>query len=301
MLLNESELSHKAAADSLPMRDAFAVLFFVSVGLLFDPGVLLARPLPVLATLLIVVLGNAGAAWLVTRALGRSQVRALTLAASISQIGEFSFILVGLGVGLGLLPAEARDLVLAAALISISINPFLFEALARWKRAHPAPPRPADYVESESVEPGPAGPTSGHTLLIGYGRVGRQLGQLLGARGVPLQVMDDEGDCVAQAHRDGFAAVRGNAASEGILEDLAPEGATHAVLAIPNAFEASRIIARLRELNPALTILARAHSDAEVQLLIARGADATVLAERELAFSMAEMVLSDPRLGTVAR
>ena len=292
MLLNESELSHKAAADSLPMRDAFAVLFFVSVGMLFDPMILLKQPLLVLATFLIITVGKPISAFALVRALGRSKATALTIAASVAQIGEFSFILAGLAVALNLLPDAGRDLILAGALLSIIANPLLFILLARWQAAQESQLAPA--VEEAEVPSGPDPPTRDHTILIGYGRVGRQLASLLRSRGVALAVMDSDGELVRKAHADGIAAVRGNAAAVDRLAALSPATATHALLAIPHAFEAGEIIARLRAANPAMTILARAHSDTEMRHLLAQGADGVVLAERELAYSMAEMVMVAP-------
>jgi CPA2 family monovalent cation:H+ antiporter-2 len=282
MLLNESELSHKAAADSLPMRDAFAVLFFISVGMLFDPTILIRQPLQVAACVVVIMLGKPLAAWAVVRLLGHSERIASTIAASVSQIGEFSFILAGLAVGLRILPGEGRDLVLAGALISIIANPLVFAVtLRRQSRLKAEAAGEADVV--------PDIPDSGHAILIGYGRVGSQLAELLRSRGMHIVVIEDDADLVAKARTEGFAVVRGNAAGER-LGELRPEGATHALLAIPNAFEAGAIISRLRAANPAMTILARAHSDAEVRHLLGSGADGAVLAERELAYSMAEMV-----------
>ena len=296
MLLNESKLSHKAAADSLPMRDAFAVLFFVSVGMLFDPTIILRQPLPVLAAFLIITVGKPAVAFAVVRALGHPDKTAFTISASLAQIGEFSFILAGLGVGLGLLPAAGRDLVLAGALLSIMVNPMMFAGLARWLARQAATEKPGPAAIEPS--PGPPLPTRDHAILVGYGRVGSQLAKLLQERGVPLAVIESDGDLVAQAHADGVATIRGNAAAAGMLEQLSPATATHALIAIPQAFEAGKVIARLRQANPTLTILARAHSDAEMRHLFDRGADGAVLAERELAYSMAEMALGDPKLGT---
>jgi len=299
MLLNESELSHKAAADSLPMRDAFAVLFFVSVGMLFDPMIIVQQPLPVLATFLIITVGKPAIAFLVVRLFGHPNTTALTISASLAQIGEFSFILASLGVALKLLPVEARDLVLAGALLSIVVNPMLFVALTRWQSRQTDASAPNIATKREPL-PGPALPVGEHTILVGYGRVGHQLATLLRERGVPLVVIDNDRELVARAHHDGIAAVRGNAASAALLDELLPATATHALIAIPNAFEAGEIIARLRKANAAMTILARAHSEAEARHLFDHGADGAVLAERELAFSMAEMVLADPRLAKTA-
>src|SRR5918993_2397934 len=286
MLLNESELSHKAAADSLPMRDAFAVLFFVSVGMLFDPTILIREPLPVLGCVLVVMVAKPAVAWIMLRLLGHSDRIASTIAASVAQVGEFSFILAGLGVSLRLMPPDGRDLVLAAALISIIANPLVFAAVLRRQARKAGTPLPDDLLEA-----GPAVPTGPHGILIGYGRVGCQLGELLREGGMELVVIDSDPDLVAKAQADGIAAIHGNAASADRVAELLPDTATHALVAIPNAYEAGALVERLRAANPKISILARAHGEQEVQYLIARGADGAVLAERELAFSMAEMVL----------
>ena len=300
MLLNESELSHEAAQHSLPMRDAFAVLFFVSVGMLFDPHVLLAQPLLVLATVLIIVLGKSIAAYLIMRAFGHPNSTALTISASLAQIGEFAFIIAGLGVSLKLLSPQGQNLVLAGALISIMLNPLIFRLLDRWQlkqdagriaadaRAHAA--ALAEEHENNRI---PEALTE-HAIVVGYGRVGGVLASLLHARGVPLVVVEDDADAVARARADGFPAVRGNAASEIVMHETAPERAKLAIFAIPQALEAGESITRLKRLDPTITVLARARNDAEVKHLLAHGADAVVLAERELAHSLAEMAMAIP-------
>ncbi|MFT4197017.1 MAG: YbaL family putative K(+) efflux transporter [Pseudoxanthomonas sp.] len=291
MLLNESELSHKAANDSLPLRDAFAVLFFVSVGMLFDPHVLVQHPWLVLATLAIILVGQSLAAYAIVRAFDRPALTALTVAVSLAQIGEFSFILAALGVDLKILPQLGHDLILAGALLSIVANPFLFAALDRWqaKQARQAP-QPAE----PELPPGPSLDLHDHAIVIGYGRVGSTLAQLLRERGVPVLAIDDNPDHVAHAHADGIPAIRGSAAADRVLAEANPQRARIAALAIPQPLEAGEAIAKLRALNPALTVLARAHSQAEVRHLLDHGADAAVLAERELAHSLAEMIMAMP-------
>ncbi|MCC4588324.1 Kef family K(+) transporter [Xanthomonas sp. NCPPB 1067] len=291
MLLKESELSHKAANDSLPLRDAFAVLFFVSVGMLFDPMILVEHPWQVLATFLTVTVGKSLAAFVIVRAFGHPTGTALTISTSLAQIGEFSFILAGLGVQLAILPETGRDLILAGALLSIVANPFLFSWLDRWQ-ARQAQDAPA-AVEPE-LPPGPPLPTGGHAIVIGYGRVGSALTQLLHSRGVPVLVIDDNGEHVAKAHAAGIPGIRGSAAADRVLAEASPEHAKIAILAIPQPLEAGEALAKLRAINPSLTLLARAHSDAEVKHLLEHGADGAVLAERELAYSLAEMVMSTP-------
>jgi CPA2 family monovalent cation:H+ antiporter-2 len=291
MLLNESELSHKAANDSLPLRDAFAVLFFVSVGMLFNPSILIEHPWQVLATFLTITLGKSLAAFLIVRAFGHPTGTALTISVSLAQIGEFSFILAGLGVSLAILPETGRDLVLAGSLLSIIANPFLFSWLDRWqaKQAQEAP-APAEV----DLPPGPPLPTDGHAIVIGYGRVGSALAPLLRDRGVPVLVIDDNRDHVERAHAAGIPAIRGSAAADKVLAEARPQYAKIAVLAIPQPLEAGETLSKLRALNPSLTLLARAHSDAEVKYLLEHGADGAVLAERELAHSLTEMILSTP-------
>jgi CPA2 family monovalent cation:H+ antiporter-2 len=290
MLLNESEFSHQAAQDSLPMRDAFAVLFFVSVGMLFDPGILVQHPWQVLATTLIIVFGKSAAAYAIVRAFGHPNSTALTISTSLAQIGEFAFIIAGLGLALGILPKDGHSLVLAGALISIMLNPILFMALDRWQRREDArvlrdaPPEPA--VVPMDI--------AGHAIIVGYGRVGSQLAHLLQTRGVPLVVIEDDADLVAHAREAGLPTIRGNAANPRVMLEAAPDRATLAVFAIPQALEAGETIGRLKALNPAITVLARAHSEGQVRHLLAHGADAAVLAERELAYSLAEMVMATP-------
>ena len=287
MLLNESEFGHKAANDSLPLRDAFAVLFFVSVGMLFDPQVLIEHPLEVLATFLIIVIGKSLAAWALVRAFGKPDTVALTISASLAQIGEFSFILAGLGLSLKILPQAGHDLVLAGALLSIVANPLLFAALDRWIARSEA--------SAQAAEPAPTPiDISGHAIVVGYGRVGAALARLLHERGVPLVVVEDDADLAGQAREAGLPTVRGNAANPRVLEEAAPASAKLAVFAIPHALEAGETIDRLKQLNPDITVLARAHSDGEVAHLLQHGADGAVMAERELAHSLAEMVLATP-------
>jgi CPA2 family monovalent cation:H+ antiporter-2 len=291
MLLNESELSHKAANDSLPLRDAFAVLFFVSVGMLFDPSIVMKYPLHVLATFLIIVIGKSLAAFAIVRAFGHPRDTALTISASLAQIGEFSFILAGLGWQLKILPQIGHDMILAGALLSIVANPFLFAWLDRRTRA--AETEQAAPQEEEPL-PGPPLIADDHAIVIGYGRVGSALAQVLKDRGIPVVIIDDNKEHVERAHAAGISGIRGSAAADAVLAEAQPAKAKIAVLAIPQPLEAGEAIAKLRALNPELTVLARAHSDAEVRHLLEHGADGAVLAERELAFSLAEMVMATP-------
>ena len=289
LLLNESEFSHQAASETLPLRDAFAVLFFVSVGMLFDPSILIERPLDVLATFLLVVVGNGAVAWTVAQVVEKNKSTSLLLAVALSQIGEFSFILASLGVSLALLPEDGQDLILAAALLSIIANPFLMGVVDR-RFARIAR---AALAAADAESPIPV--MDDHVIIVGYGRVGSELARLLHARGVPVVVIDDEETRVARARGDGLAAIRGNAVNPRVLGEAQPSTASTVMVAIPNALEAGEIIAAVRAINPALSIVARGHSDTELRHLLDHGADAAVMAERELAHSLTDMVMAQPR------
>ncbi|WP_198372350.1 YbaL family putative K(+) efflux transporter, partial [Roseomonas rosulenta] len=202
MVLSESKLSQRAAEEALPLRDAFAVLFFVSVGMLFDPGVLLRDPLGVIAAVLIILVGKSAAAYGIVRAFGHGHGTALTISASLAQIGEFSFILAGLGVALGMLPAEGRDLVLAGAILSILVNPVLFFVVDRKLPAAPRSPVPPPAA------PAPAEP--GHEVLVGFGRVGGLVGRRLAAAGRKLVVIEAGEDAAAAARAAGLRVIEGN-------------------------------------------------------------------------------------------
>jgi len=297
MILNESPLSQRAAEETLPLRDAFAVLFFVSVGMLFDPGILLRAPFSLLGTLAIILIGKSLGAWLIVRAFGRSNSTALTISASLAQIGEFSFILAGLGVSLAILPSEGRDLILAGAILSILLNPVTFALVDRFAAEAPAKPKPkpgiaeavAEVVQEPEAEPTPdIAPTtlSDHMVVVGYGRVGALLGAGLIARGEKLLVIEEQGDAVAAAKRDGAELLLGNAADPAVLAAAGLDRARRLFVAIPQSFEAGQVCAQARRDNPELPIVARAHSDAEVAHLTKCGATLTIMGEAEIARAM---------------
>lgn len=284
MLLNESELSHQAASDSLPFRDAFAVLFFVSIGMLFDPTIVLRAPLQLLGVFLIILVGKSLAALLIVRVFKHSLETALTIAVSLAQIGEFSFILAGLGVELHALSTTGRDLILAGAMFSILANPLLFLALDRVLRRR-------EEAHGPRVSAAPAA-ASQSTVLIGFGRVGSLIGAKLTRAKLPVVVIEANDELVACARAQGIEAIHGNAARREVLEAAGIEHATLLLLAIPQCFESERILTHARELNAKLQIIARAHSDGEMKYLQQNGADATVMGEREIAHRMSEWALS---------
>ncbi len=294
MVLAESPLSQRAAEESLPFRDAFAVLFFVSVGMLFDPRILVNAPLAVAATVAIILFGKSVAAYAIVRLFKHSHTTALTIAASLAQVGEFSFILAGLGVTLGILPEEGRSLVLAGALISIVVNPLGFDFLVWWSKR-----RAALAGAPAAAAPVPLEPTAltGHAVIVGFGRVGSFAGERLLAAGVPLFVIEQSAEQVVGLGARGIETVSGNAAAEPLLDAANIKGARWLVVAIPEAFEASAIVRDARAANPGLVIVARAHFDAEVVTLKADGANVVIMGEREIAEGMVAEILRD-RSGT---
>ncbi|WP_041798348.1 YbaL family putative K(+) efflux transporter [Rhodopseudomonas palustris] len=292
MILSESELSQRAANETLPLRDAFAVLFFVSVGMLVDPAILIREPLPVLATVLIIVFGKSLAAFLIVRMFGHPNMTALTISASLAQIGEFSFILASLGVSLALLPERGRDLVLAGAIISILLNPLMFalldrfglrETLAKAKAKTPDPDAAVNTTLGAGAKPAHH---DGHVVLIGYGRVGSTVGAALRQEGADVVVIENDAERLAQLQREGITAVGGNAAAPDMLEAAEIAGARGLLVAIPDAFEGGQIVAKARALNAALPIIARAHSAEEVAHLKSNGADVVIMGEDEIARAM---------------
>ena len=285
MFLKESELSQRAAEESLPFRDAFAVLFFVSVGMLFDPMVAINEAIPLLVTLMLVLIVSGGTVFLMVRALGRPVADALVIAAGLAQIGEFAFILSGLGIALNVLPVAARDLILGTSILSIFANPLLFTLADRLKaRYAPAPTPEAARLPAELQ------PTAlkGHAVLVGYGRVGQLVGESLRREGWPMLVIEDATDIVERLLAEGVEVVSGNAAEHRILMAANLKDAKLLLVAIPNGFEAGQIVEQARAANPDIDIIARAHFDAEVEYLSKLGANAVIMGEREIARSMTE-------------
>ncbi|MCP1621393.1 YbaL family putative K(+) efflux transporter [Pseudomonas nitroreducens] len=291
MILNESELSHEAAENSLPLRDAFAVLFFVSVGMLFNPAILIHEPLPVLATFLVIVFGKSVAAYVIVRMFGHPNSTALTIAASLAQIGEFSFILVGLGVTLNLLPEAGRDLVLAGAILSILVNPLLFIAIDRLQaRQEQKAESDPGVVQVEAQDLPPPVLEENHAILIGHGRVGALVSERLRKDKVPVVVIEDKREKAAELREHGLCVVVGNAANPDVLNQANITSARWLLIAIPNGFEAGTIASHARAINPNLDIIARAHFDAEVDYLEQNGASLVIMGEREIARGMVERV-----------
>ena len=292
MILGETQLSRRAAEETLPLRDAFAVLFFVSVGMLFDPKVIVEHPGPMIATVAIIVVGKSLAAYAIVRAFGHAPSTALTVSVSLAQIGEFSFILAGLGVGLAVLPETGRDLILAGALLSILFNPILFSlAVNRIRAGDAAQEQASEAAADEARNAAAPEPRAPRTVLVGYGVVGRHIVGLLRGRGEALVVIEAEKDIAAEAEKTGATVIVGNAAQQGVLRQAQIDTAETLLIAIPEGVEAGAVVRRARAINPRLLIVARAHSDEEGADMVQRGADHVVRAEREAAARMAERAM----------
>jgi CPA2 family monovalent cation:H+ antiporter-2 len=315
MILSESELSQRAAQETLPLRDAFAVLFFVSVGMLFDPAIVIHEPLPLLGVIFIILFARSAIVFAIAAAFGQSASVGLTIAASRAQIGEFSFILASIGVSLAILPPRAQDLIVAGALITIVLNAPVFWAFGRLEPAlasllerlrkpiEPAPTegapggaeKPALPPEAESaaaIKPDAAEdavlPTSlsGHVIVVGYGRVGKAIAEGLHASGAPFLIVEDAAPRVAEARAAGFEVVIGNGATAEALTLANAAGADAILIAIPNLFEAGSATEQARKLNPQLRIIVRAHTEDEEARLRHFGATTVVFGGREIGVGM---------------
>ncbi|RZL55781.1 MAG: Kef family K(+) transporter [Variovorax sp.] len=297
MVMRESEFSHRAAEESLPLRDAFAVLFFVSVGMLFNPAVLVERPLQVLAVVLVIVVGKSIAAGALVLAFRYPLRTALTVSASLAQIGEFSFILVALGVSLNLMPPEAQSLVLAGALISIATNPLWFTLTAplqKWLHAHSSFARALEERDDPLAEL-PIGTAdrylSRQVVLVGYGRVGRRIAAELTTHGLPFVVAEQNRELVERLRAEGMAAVWGDAAEPSVLIQAHIARARVLVVATPDAINVRQMIATARALNPSIQTVIRSHNEEEARLLTEQEMVTVFLGEHELAQAMARDVL----------
>lgn len=296
VVISESDMSHQAAAEALPLRDAFAVLFFVSVGMLFDPWVIVRNPLAVLLTVLIVMVGRTLVAIPLILMLGRPMRTALTVSAALAQIGEFSFILAGLGVSIGVLPPEGRSLMLAGALISITLNPLVFlgaTAAERWLRFRP---RVLDAVERRPTREAMLGSTphsglSDHVVIVGFGRVGETIGRAFDREGIRYAIIEQNREMVEALRNRGLRVLYGDAARAGIMQHANIGEARLLVVASPGAYQTRHIISTARQHNPKLQIVVRTHSESERRYLESLGVSRAVVGERELALGMTRYAL----------
>jgi CPA2 family monovalent cation:H+ antiporter-2 len=293
MILSESRLSQQAATESLPLRDAFAVLFFVSVGMLFDPRIIVEAPAALFATIFVILIAKTAAAYLVVRLFGHPAPTALSISVSLAQIGEFSFILAGLGASLGVLPESARSLILAGAIISILLNPLLIELLDRlpiWRVAPSDEFEQTPPPEARGREPIPTTRLTEHVVLVGHGRVGSVVSEALREAKLPFLVIESDQDRAAELRQQSIETVTGNAADPEVVRSANLGAARCLLVAIPDAFEGGQAVMQAREANPDLLIIARAHSEEEVLHLKKHGATIVIMGELEIARAMIEDV-----------
>ena len=297
VVLAETDLSHQAAENSLPLQDAFAVLFFVSVGMLFDPSILVRNPLAVLAVVLAIVVGKSVAAFVIVLLFRYPVATALTVSASLAQIGEFSFILAAMGVSLGLLPSEGRDLILAGAIISITINPFVFATITpvtRWVRARPAlyamVERGASRLAVLPDNPR-SNPLRDHAVIVGYGRVGGMIGAALAEKHLPFVVIERDLRLVEVLRERGIRAIYGDASAGGVLDAAGIQTAKLLISASPDSYSARRVLDLARQANPQIDTVVRTHTDHEREHFEKEGVGHVVMAEREMALGMADYAL----------
>ncbi|WP_420475795.1 YbaL family putative K(+) efflux transporter [Noviherbaspirillum sp. ST9] len=298
MVMQESEFSHRAAQESLPLRDAFSVLFFVGVGMLFEPTVLVEQPLRVLAVVAIVIVGKSIAAMALVLCFRYPLNTALTVAASLAQIGEFSFILAGLGMSLKLLPAEGMSLVLAGALISIALNPLVFSSIKPMRafalrhsslarqfehRDDPLAALPMD-TEGKFLQ--------GQLVLVGYGRVGRRVAQSLADHNIPFVVVEQNRELVEKLRQQGLAAVSGSAADPAVLVQAHIAQAAMLVVATPDPVGVRQMVDTARQLNPDVEIVLRTHSEEESRLLRSAALGTVFFGEAELAKGISRHILA---------
>nr|WP_315394012.1 YbaL family putative K(+) efflux transporter [uncultured Duganella sp.] len=299
MVLRESELAHRAAQESLPLRDAFAVLFFVSVGMLFEPSIVTGQPLKLLAVVAIIVFGKSLAAFVLVVLLRYPAKTALMVSASLAQIGEFSFILAALGLSLKLMPIEGQSLILAGAIISIALNPVVFrltKPLERWMAKDGSVvskfERTADPL-AELPMSVPHEHLDGQVVLVGYGRVGRRIAEVLVKHGIPFVVAEQNREIVDQLRKDGIHAVAGNAGEPAVLIQAHVARASMLVIATPDTFHVRAMVETARLLNPNIKTVVRTHGDEEAELLRSELAGKIFMGEEELAKGMTEFVVNN--------
>lgn len=297
MVMRESEFSQRAAEESLPLRDAFAVLFFVGVGMLFDPTVIWTEPLHLLAVVLIIMIGKSIAAFILVLLLRYTLTTALTVSASLAQIGELSFILVGLGISLGMLPQEGQSLVLSGAIISIALNPLMFkmvEPLKQWLLEKSAWARNMEHRAvpfSQLPDTTETAYLAGQVVLVGFGALGKNMSQMLRDKAIPFVVIDQHRDVVESLREEGLAAVAGDAADPAVLIQAHIANASMLVISTADPIDVSRIIETAKTLNPDVEVVLNAISEDEARMFEEAGLGKVFVAERELGVNMSKHVV----------
>ncbi len=294
VVINESRLSSRVAAEAVPLENAFAVLFFVSVGMLFDPGILVRMPLEVLTVVVIILAGKSVAALLIVLAFRYPIRAALTVSASLAQIGEFSFILAAMGVAMGVLPPEAQSLILAGALLSITLNPLVFATIGPVERFVRTQQRLAAFLarlQRLPDEPSLPFDIENHVVLAGYGRVGRAIAARLVERGIPYVVIEQNREALRDLEGTSVPFVFGDATNENVLARARPERARLLILATPDVLQAERVLGMARAVNPAIDSAVRTHSEEELRFMRRHDVGLALMGEQELAAGLARYAL----------
>lgn len=297
MMMRESEFSHRAAEESLPLRDAFAVLFFVSVGMLFEPSIIWTQPFKLLLVVLIIMVGKTIIAIVIALLFRYPLNTALTVGASLAQIGEFSFILAGLAISLKLLPPEGQSLILAGALISIALNAALFSSitpLQTWLVKKSAMARKLESRRDPLAElPMSTEQSSltGQVVIVGYGRVGKRIATELRQHDISFVVADQNREIVETLRNEGISAVSGDASTPEVLIQAHIARASLLAITTPDLLDVRKIVEIARTLNPSINVILRTHNEEEAQLLEADTLGTVFLSEHELAKGMSNHVL----------
>ncbi|CAF26329.1 YbaL family putative K(+) efflux transporter [Bartonella quintana] len=298
MVMSESELSHRAAEESLPLRDAFSVLFFVSVGMLFDPGKILSHFFPLLATLLIIIIGKSAVAFFIVKALRHSNAIACTISASLAQIGEFSFILASLSLNLGFLNNDAHDLILGGAILSILLNPLVFIAFDKIKKHLENLLTNLQDVQTiidiDLKDPDqeflPITSKTNHIVIIGYGRIGKCVALSLINKGELVVIVEESKRLADKAIADGLEVICGNIIKQDIMSAANISNAYKVVITMRSTIEVGECIVNIRNMKKDIQIITHALSDVETAYLIDLGADIVVTDDEEIANGIIEYI-----------
>ncbi len=291
MMIKESEMNHEVADRALPFQDAFAVLFFVSVGMLFDPSILIDKPLEVLMVVLVITVGKSLIAFFIVMLFGYPVKTGLLVSAGLAQIGEFSFILASLGVMYDILPQEGRNLILAGALFSIAVNPLFFWSV-RWINVfgagHPRLARFFDLRDSNlsHLMEGERKDLKDLVIVVGYGSIGREVCDNIISAQIDLIIVDANRERVAMLRELGYHAITGDATHEETLKAAQIHKAVAIVIAVPDSFEGRRIIDVARQLKPHIHTVVRAHNDEEVRYFKKKRVDFVTTPQGEMGRSI---------------
>lgn len=298
MVLNGSELSHRAAKNILPLKDAFAVLFFVSVGMLFDPRVLIDHPIATFFTVLVIIFGKSLAAYVIVRLFKNSKRTALTISASLAQIGEFAFILGALGEQLKVFPNEAINLVLAGAIISILLNPVMFNLVERYlNKKETIVDKIIDPINVINANQVPE-QLENHAILVGHGRLGSTIAMQLKQWQVPFVVVDNALNLIEKLQKEGVMAIFGNATNPEILKLALITKAKWLIISMPNGYEAAEICRQVQTVNPNLSIYVRAFYADEADYISENGATQVMTGEDEIADRILKIIASEVQINS---